>query len=26
VILGNIVGGGLFVALTYFVIYLRGRD
>lgn len=26
VTLGNIVGGGVFVALTYYVVYLRGRD
>jgi formate/nitrite transporter len=26
VTLGNIVGGGAFVALTYYVVYLRGRD
>jgi formate/nitrite transporter len=25
VTLGNIVGGGVFVALTYYVIYVRGR-
>jgi formate/nitrite transporter FocA (FNT family) len=25
VTLGNIVGGGAFVAATYYVIYLRGR-
>ena len=26
VTLGNIVGGGVFVALTYYVVYLRGHD
>jgi formate/nitrite transporter FocA (FNT family) len=26
VTLGNIVGGGVFVALTYYLVYLRGRD
>ena len=26
VTLGNIVGGGVFVAATYYAIYLRGRD
>ena len=25
VTLGNIVGGGLFVALSYYLIYLRGK-
>lgn len=26
VTIGNIIGGGIFVALTYYVIYLHGRD
>ena len=26
VTLGNIVGGGVFVAMTYYVVYLRGHD
>ncbi|MHA1597435.1 MAG: formate transporter FocA, partial [Alphaproteobacteria bacterium] len=25
VTLGNIVGGGVFVALSYYVVYLRGK-